>query len=78
MLFLKNCDIIFISKIFVFWTENEFYTPFSNTIRKKVIFMGLIRAAVGAVGGTLSDSWLDRSEERRVGKECRSRWSPDH
>jgi membrane protease subunit (stomatin/prohibitin family) len=59
LLFLKNCDIIFISKIFVFWTENEFYTPFSNTIRKKVIFMGLIRAAVGAVGGTLSDSWLD-------------------
>src|SRR5690349_24890109 len=23
--------------------------------------------------------WVyDRSEERRVGKECRSRWSPDH
>src|SRR3989442_3331239 len=22
--------------------------------------------------------WLNRSEERRVGKECRSRWSPDH
>ena len=22
--------------------------------------------------------WLDRSEERRVGKECRSRWSPYH
>ena len=21
---------------------------------------------------------LARSEERRVGKECRSRWSPDH
>jgi len=21
---------------------------------------------------------IDRSEERRVGKECRSRWSPDH
>ena len=21
---------------------------------------------------------LTRSEERRVGKECRSRWSPDH
>src|SRR3989442_12357411 len=21
---------------------------------------------------------LSRSEERRVGKECRSRWSPDH
>src|SRR5438874_13072085 len=23
-------------------------------------------------------SWMDRSEERRVGKECGSRWSPDH
>src|SRR5256886_14577826 len=22
--------------------------------------------------------WLRRSEERRVGEECRSRWSPDH
>ena len=22
--------------------------------------------------------WLTRSEERRVGKECRSRWSPYH
>ncbi len=34
----------------------------------------------------LQDTWLFtgsiydniRSEERRVGKECRSRWSPDH
>ena len=24
------------------------------------------------------DNMLDRSEERRVGKECRSRWSPYH
>ena len=23
-------------------------------------------------------NWLCRSEERRVGKECRSRWSPYH
>ena len=22
--------------------------------------------------------YIDRSEERRVGKECRSRWSPYH
>src|SRR5437016_13375997 len=26
----------------------------------------------------LVDARLVRSEERRVGKECRSRWSPDH
>ena len=29
--------------------------------------------------GTISDEQLkNRSEERRVGKECRSRWSPYH
>ena len=26
----------------------------------------------------VSQFGLDRSEERRVGKECRSRWSPYH
>ena len=26
----------------------------------------------------ISDDGSDRSEERRVGKECRSRWSPYH
>src|SRR5574342_1242830 len=31
-----------------------------------------LRRAVGLLGH------LDRSEERRVGKECRSRWSPYH
>ena len=38
-----------------------------------------------ATGGVLSQlqmdgTWrvVDRSEERRVGKECRSRWSPYH
>src|SRR5256886_13156003 len=30
-----------------------------------------------AAMSTSNDSWL-RSEERRVGKECRSRWSPYH
>src|SRR5256885_5025600 len=32
------------------------------------------------VNATLSStvSWSKRSEERRVGKECRSRWSPYH
>src|SRR3990167_11370825 len=26
----------------------------------------------------IMNCWLRRSEERRVGKECRSRWSPYH
>ena len=28
--------------------------------------------------GTVKDIFAERSEERRVGKECRSRWSPYH
>ena len=39
----------------------------------------------GASSGGPASSWgqdggarSDRSEERRVGKECRSRWSPYH
>ena len=27
---------------------------------------------------TVYEEYQDRSEERRVGKECRSRWSPYH
>src|SRR5580658_6945490 len=26
----------------------------------------------------MASGWMGRSEERRVGKECRSRWSPYH
>ena len=53
------------------------------------VFVGLVLlfgAALLVVGGSvfstlddaLSRSIIGRSEERRVGKECRSRWSPYH
>ena len=38
---------------------------------------GAARAAALAVGHRVAEP-VDRSEERRVGKECRSRWSPYH
>ena len=31
-----------------------------------------------ALGSKAPDAAAKRSEERRVGKECRSRWSPYH
>ena len=37
---------------------------------------GEIEAKIKANG--VEKFTLDRSEERRVGKECRSRWSPYH
>ena len=39
----------------------------------KIRLPRLLSAAI--LGGALA---LSRSEERRVGKECRSRWSPYH
>src|SRR2546430_10406024 len=51
----------------------------------------LCRGVVAACGGSLAQAAIhhgphhrlstfrgQRSEERRVGKECRSRWAPDH
>ena len=47
-----------------------------NTIAKMAVFDG------GRIVEVVYDSNLTlerlRSEERRVGKECRSRWSPYH
>ena len=33
---------------------------------------------IHVMGSSRTDSGVHRSEERRVGKECRSRWSPYH
>ena len=37
---------------------------------------GCVRDSI--IGHPVSDIDIARSEERRVGKECRSRWSPYH
>ena len=43
-----------------------------QTVKKNVLLaVGIVIAVCGAVV-------ISRSEERRVGKECRSRWSPYH
>ena len=50
-----------------------------SSLIKKLIEKGTRVVAVDITfhGNRLPDSNL-RSEERRVGKECRSRWSPYH
>ena len=40
--------------------------------------VAVVDAAVTSEPDTASESTELRSEERRVGKECRSRWSPYH
>src|SRR3712207_8177611 len=49
----------------------------------KIIALGLLAFIFSTIGGLLFGKLMcflsgGRSEERRVGKECRSRWSPYH
>ena len=44
---------------------------------QNVMFVSIL-LSIGIVDNMLSPLSLCRSEERRVGKECRSRWSPYH
>src|SRR5882672_12151282 len=39
--------------------------------------VGVVHVHRGEIADA-EDAFRERSEERRVGKECRSRWSPDH
>ena len=48
--------------------------PQINEIVDEICERGYSNICWLGVGGT----WASRSEERRVGKECRSRWSPYH
>ena len=41
-----------------------------------IVLLGAI--FVGVRLGGIGTGYAGRSEERRVGKECRSRWSPYH
>src|SRR5439155_12275083 len=50
----------------------------SNVVREDAVRKGLLFAGTeGSVYVSFNDG-DDRSEERRVGKECRSRWWPEH
>src|SRR6266480_2132712 len=53
----------------------------SDVCSSDLVALGMALASlVGIALGTLvgQSTWAMRSEERRVGKECRSRWSPYH
>src|SRR3712207_2616640 len=59
------------------------YVDIPKVVREVVSDIGYTRAKYGFDAQTCSvltsiDEQSERSEERRVGKECRSRWSPYH
>ena len=65
---------------------NKYFSR-TNDMQKKAVFRinGAVLIVAGAGSGKttvlcnrIANMLLFRSEERRVGKECRSRWSPYH
>src|SRR5690348_18296521 len=69
------CDgIAYVSGMTARGTDPATLAKMDEYDQAKQIF-GKIKGMVEAAGGKMADV---RSEERRVGKECRSRWSRDH
>ena len=67
-------NFVFISPHF---PEN--YWNFCDRLRANgVNVLGIGDAPYETLPALLKSALTERSEERRVGKECRSRWSPYH
>ena len=56
----------------------DFLNFFKTKTGKLVAFIALFAAALTIFSVVRKHNPSARSEERRVGKECRSRWSPYH
>src|SRR2546421_9153680 len=49
-----------------------------NYFNLKKAYVAALKRCEEIIAGNPNFAHIDRSEERRVGKECRSRWSPYH
>src|SRR2546422_5009960 len=65
----------------VFYCPGAFEIPqLAQQVARSDVFYcpGTIENVDRILGGSVPAQTIERSEERRVGKECRSRWSPYH
>ena len=61
-----------------YWFGNGVMLPIANAMMADISEIHQLQTGIKKDGGYSSVFSLSRSEERRVGKECRSRWSPYH
>src|SRR3989454_12367365 len=67
----------------LFFERGDFLSPpsladFRSWLERHVPGAGEAAPGLWQAPARAAERLLDRSEERRVGKECRSRWSPYH
>ena len=73
-------------RVGIFIDTQNIYHSAKNLYHAKANFGSILKDSLGgrvlvraiAYVATTESGEERRSEERRVGKECRSRWSPDH
>src|SRR3712207_9400550 len=58
------------------WEAREWWAPKADATAPYV--KGVLERHGWLTAGEEGRTWLSRSEERRVGKERRSRWAPSH
>ena len=81
----KNIKMFYLAKTAQFESYSD-TAKISNRIIKVYRFVvGATKRNIGKGDFVVVEEWVwaprpnpERSEERRVGKECRSRWSPYH
>ena len=72
---LNSYDVLFCEQLL---NTHKFYAHAEDLCRLSEVIQGWEGRRDPDIGVVLIFSVWVRSEERRVGKECRSRWSPYH
>ena len=71
----KNISVISMDSVLQEWLIQKLIKEPPDSDSAKELLSGIYDMVSGEVNSLLLST---RSEERRVGKECRSRWSPYH
>src|SRR5688572_31273215 len=79
VLYLDNCVELATGLFAAMAADGIFVVANAQTKTDKLAYMlNDCRARIMITDRVLEPYYTERSEERRVGKECRSRWSPEH
>src|SRR5256886_11436998 len=73
-----SSDLLVMTLVVASGAAGSFIIGFTPTYQAIGVWASVILLFARVIQGLAHGGELPRSEERRVGKECRSRWSPYH